>query len=56
MPDLLILTGSDAANAVNEKKRLVISAITIDFIMKPYHNEVSTGGGKNEIFKNISNN
>ena len=44
MPDLLIFTGSDAANAVTVNKRLVISGITVDFIIKQYHNEISTRG------------
>jgi hypothetical protein len=44
MPDLLILTGSDAASAVADKNRLVISEMAIDFITKPYHNEASTRG------------
>jgi hypothetical protein len=44
MPDLLIFTGSDAANAVSIKNRLVISEITVDFIIKQYHNEISTRG------------
>ena len=44
MPDLLIFTGSDAANAVTERNRLAISEITIDFILKQYHNEISTRG------------
>ena len=42
MPDLLIFTGSDAANAVATKNKLVISEITVDFIIKQYHNEIST--------------
>lgn len=44
MPDLLIFTGSDAANAVAVNNRLVISEITVDFIIKQYHNEISTRG------------
>jgi len=50
MPDLLIITGSNAANAVTEKKRLVISEITISFIVKQYHNEISTRGLKMKKF------
>ena len=42
MPDLLILTGSDAASAVADKSRLEISEMAIDFIIKPYHNRAST--------------
>ena len=44
MPDLLILTGSDVANAVAEKSRLLIRALTVDSILKQYHNEISTRG------------
>ena len=44
MPDLLIFTGSAAANAVTEKSRVVISVITVDFISKQYHNEITTRG------------
>ena len=40
MPDLLSLTGSDAG--VN--KVSVISNITISFINKQYHNEISKRG------------
>ncbi len=44
MPELLIFTGSDTAYAVTEKSRLVISEIAVDFIIKQYHNGVTTRG------------
>jgi hypothetical protein len=46
MPDLLIFTGSVAANDVTVKNRVAISLIIVDFIIKHYHNEISTGGLK----------
>jgi len=50
MPDLLIFTGSVAANAVVVMSRLVTSLITIAFIIKQYHNEISTRGLKMKKF------
>jgi hypothetical protein len=44
MPDLLIFTGSDAAKAVAINDRLIITEIIVDFIIKQYHNEISTRG------------
>ncbi|WP_353433134.1 hypothetical protein [Polynucleobacter sp. MWH-UH23A] len=38
MPDLLIFMGSEAENAAVTNKKLVIREMTIDFIIKQYHN------------------
>lgn len=42
MPDLLIFTGSDAAKAATVNKRLDNREITVDFIIKQYHNGILT--------------
>lgn len=49
MPDFDIFTGSGTANTAAVSKRLIIREITVDFIIKQYHNGRLTGGENEEI-------
>lgn len=44
MPDLLIFTGSDAANVDIDNIRVAKNKIILDFMVKQYHNERLTRG------------